>query len=489
MINSSYSKRGWLVNAWRAGLLAIFCGVFTTSANAIDDISERLVLNCTNQLKGTFTDSTLDVVRGGKYPLPKTGGFRVSSAERFWLTPGLAPYCLVKGTILPTSPNGKDPAVKSPDYIVPDINYQIYIPSQWNGKLIQLGGGGFAWSADVMSSVLLPTTQFSTSLANYALLISDAGVSDMAKVFTPDFVQAGNKISDIPQQEMVKNFGQDSIKKSLDVALHVTTTLAGKKPADIYFVGLSTGGRQALKAMANWPDSYDGVISGAPPAYETELLRGFVIPSVYDSIIANYNKPIDAFKVLYGVDLSTESMREFLKGVSTTLTTAAVMSGEANDSYNKILNVLMPVWNVTPSDLSKYLDATELLKRTGNKGKKIILYQGTSDYLVNCRQSGRFVRELAEVAQSKNMTPDSIRNSVRTFFVEDYSHGFYTATSTPKTGGVWLNMQLMWGAISELDNWVHNGNASVQGPLLSRNPSGAIPSVQDLSSWNCLATP
>lgn len=463
--NFGLHERSWAQRLLRPFLLAAACGGFIASAHAANDISGTLFRTCSNQLNGSrYGDAVLDGFRGIRFPSPRTGGFSITSVEQGWLA--LSMYCLVKGTIQPTSPGGIDPAVKDASYRVPDIRYQIFIPAQWNGKFIQLGGGGFAWKTDVIASGTLANLQYSPSplglaLANYAVILNDAGASDPNKSFNPDFVRPGKQLSDVAKQEMVKNFGQDSIKKSLDVGLYLLNKLTGTKPTDTYFVGISTGGRQALKAVANWPDAYDGVVAGAPPVDETNLLKT--------------------------VDVSKGTQRDVvLAATSRHLADVAIESGVHYDGYNRLLDELAPVWNVKPGDLVPFLDIGARQKKAGGKGKKVIIYQGTSDFLVPCTQAGEFVKDLAALPSGGTVAAGDIQNSVRAYFVEDYDHGSYSPNASVKRPGL-KQQQLNWNAVSDLDKWVHDENARAGAPSLARNASGAIPSSQALSVWRCIA--
>ncbi|MGJ7604006.1 tannase/feruloyl esterase family alpha/beta hydrolase [Variovorax sp. LT1R20] len=469
----------------RSFFAAMACGGFFSMAHAASDISSTLIWTCSNQLNGTaYADGVLNEFRSTRFPSPKTGGFKITSVEQVWLA--LPSYCLIKGTIQPTSPGGIDPAVKAPDYRVPDINYQVYIPSQWNGKFVQLGGGGFAWSADVVAAGLQANQQFSPSLqgpalSNYAVVLSDAGAGDSSKAFDPQFVRPGKKLSDVPKQEAVKNFGQDAIKKSLDVGLYLVKKLTGTTPADTYFVGISTGGRQALKAIANWPDAYDGVIAGAPPVDETNLLKTLEVPAVVNDWVVNWSSSAAMLTSLFGKDVSDQTLSDALGATSRHLADVAIESGANYDGYSRLLDALAPVWNVKPGDLANFFDIAASQKKAGKKGKKIIIYQGASDFLVPCSQAGEFVSRL-----TKKETASEISNSVRAYFVEDYSHGFYNTNSLLKRIGL-SAMQLKWNAVSDLDRWVHDENAAGGAPSLAKNASGGIPGDQALSAWKCLA--
>lgn len=486
----SWARRLFLL--FRPFLLALACGGFIAPALAANDISATLLRTCSNQLDGTrYGDAVLNDFRGTRFPSPRTGGFTLTSVEQVWLA--LPAYCLVKGTIQPTSPGGIDPAVKDPSYRVPDINFQIYVPAQWNGKFVQLGGGGFAWKSDVVANGIQTNLQYSPSLkgialSNYAVILSDAGAGDSGKSFNPDFVRPGRKLGDVAKQEMVKNFGQDSIKKSLDVGLYLLAKLTGARPVDTYFVGISTGGRQALKAMANWPDAYDGIVAGAPPVDETNLLKTIEVPAVVNDWVVNWGAASAMLTSLLGQEVSQQTLSDGLGAVSRHLADVAIESGADHDGYNRLLDVLAPVWNVRPDELAAFFEAAASQKRAGGKGKKIIIYQGTSDFLVPCTQAGEFVNRLAALPSGGKVTAGEIGNSVRAYFIEDYSHGFYNTNTLLRRVGL-TPLQLAWNAVADLDKWVHDDQARAGAPSLARNATGEIPASQSLSAWKCIATP
>ena len=121
-ISGFHGATRWPGRLLRPFLLAMACGAFISSAHAANDISGTLIRTCSNQLNGSrYADAVLDDFRGTRFPSPRTGGFTVTSVEQVWLA--LPAYCLIKGTIQPTSPGGVDPAVKDPSYRVSDINF------------------------------------------------------------------------------------------------------------------------------------------------------------------------------------------------------------------------------------------------------------------------------------------------------------------------------------------------------------------------------
>jgi feruloyl esterase len=60
--------------------------------------------------------------------------------------------------------------------------------------------------------------------------------------------------------EALRNFSGDAIKKTRDVAMAIIKARYTESPQKTYFAGGSTGGREALLAVQNWPQDFDGAI-------------------------------------------------------------------------------------------------------------------------------------------------------------------------------------------------------------------------------------
>jgi feruloyl esterase len=64
--------------------------------------------------------------------------------------------------------------------------------------------------------------------------------------------------------EAIRNFGFEQLKKTNDVAQVLIKRLYGKAPQYRYFVGTSQGGREALTVAQRFPADYDGVAANVP---------------------------------------------------------------------------------------------------------------------------------------------------------------------------------------------------------------------------------
>jgi pimeloyl-ACP methyl ester carboxylesterase len=135
----------------------------------------------------------------------------------------------------------------------PDIRFEVNLPARWNGRALQMGGGGYN---GVVVSGTEPTpfapaaSPLSTGYATFGDDSGHVGNSGRADFATND--------------EALLNFGYGHLKKTHDVALALITMGYGRKPDKTYFAGGSTGGREAFTVIERYPDDYDGVIANAP---------------------------------------------------------------------------------------------------------------------------------------------------------------------------------------------------------------------------------
>ncbi len=72
--------------------------------------------------------------------------------------------------------------------------------------------------------------------------------------------------------EALRNFGKESVKKGHDAAMAIVKQAYGRAPERSYFIGGSQGGHEALDAAARYPADYDGVVANYP-AYNVTLLH------------------------------------------------------------------------------------------------------------------------------------------------------------------------------------------------------------------------
>ncbi|MDP9996052.1 feruloyl esterase [Variovorax boronicumulans] len=156
----------------------------------------------------------------------------------------LGGYCRVRGTIQPV-----DPASQL-------INFAVNLPEKWNQKTIHFGGGGF-------DGVLIDGTE----VIRFGPAGKPAPLALGYATYGDDSGHQSSSITDgrfAANDEQLANYGGQSLKKTRDVAQALVFARYAMKPKHAYFLGTSTGGRDALSYIQRWPLDYDGVIANEP---------------------------------------------------------------------------------------------------------------------------------------------------------------------------------------------------------------------------------
>jgi hypothetical protein len=135
----------------------------------------------------------------------------------------------------------------------PDIRFDLNLPRRWNGRALQIGGGGY--NGTLVSGLgVMPFSPNRAPLATgYATFGDDSGHVGDSSVAVFGLVD-----------EAVTNFGYAHLKKTHDVVLALIARAYGRPPQRMYFAGGSTGGREGYTVMQRFPDDYDGVIANSP---------------------------------------------------------------------------------------------------------------------------------------------------------------------------------------------------------------------------------
>lgn len=154
----------------------------------------------------------------------------------------VAEYCKVLGDINPVDANA------------PKIKFQVNLPSNWNNKAMMFGGGGYnGVIATGLGNVPAGPADKPAPLARgYATFGSDSGHQANANGSRDGTFGAND--------EALKNFSSDALKKTRDAAITIITARYANAVQKMYFAGGSTGGREALIAVQNWPQDFDGAI-------------------------------------------------------------------------------------------------------------------------------------------------------------------------------------------------------------------------------------
>jgi feruloyl esterase len=159
----------------------------------------------------------------------------------------LPPFCRVAGRINPV-----------PDS---DIAFEVWLPlTDWNGKLVAVGNGGY--SGEIwFPSMVEPLG------SGYVAAGTDTGHSG-----------SGDDASfALGHPEKVIDFGYRAVHELAVRAKAITIAFYGRAPRHALWNGCSTGGRQGLAEVQRYPEDFDGVIAGAPANYVTRLGAKYIV--------------------------------------------------------------------------------------------------------------------------------------------------------------------------------------------------------------------
>lgn len=153
-------------------------------------------------------------------------------------------YCKVLGAIHPAT------------YTAPDINFEVNLPSAWNRKSLQFGGGGLNGTlvTGLGRYAKQPDSEATPLARGYLTLGSDSGHQSAGGFDGNFFLNA----------EAMDNYGHMQVKKTHDVAMLLAEQRYGARPQYNYFIGGSQGGHEGFDAVQRYPDDYHGVIAGYP---------------------------------------------------------------------------------------------------------------------------------------------------------------------------------------------------------------------------------
>ncbi|MGF6408525.1 tannase/feruloyl esterase family alpha/beta hydrolase [Paraburkholderia sp. MM5482-R1] len=165
---------------------------------------------------------------------------------------GTPEYCQLLVDIKPVDPNA--PMIKS----------EVNLPTAWNGKKLQMGGGGYngvlvtglGASYNAGPNVPLPLTQ------GYMTAGTDSGHENSSTVHPAAFAL---------NNEALTNFAYAAYKKTNDVAVQLGVLYYGRKPNHSYYVGGSQGGREGMMMVQRYPNDFDGVVAIDPVMNATAL--------------------------------------------------------------------------------------------------------------------------------------------------------------------------------------------------------------------------
>lgn len=173
-----------------------------------------------------------------------------------------------------------------------EINFEILLPDESNGRFLMSGGGGFVGS--------IQNTFRDKVNEGFTTAGTDAGHEGGT-----DAKWAYNNM------ERQLNFGRLAIHRTAVVSKAIMQYYYCAWPAKSYFVGCSRGGGQAMVEAQYYPEDFDGIVAGAPafawPAIAAKGIRNsqynYPNPNDLKPIITNDNLKLLQSEVLGQCDL------------------------------------------------------------------------------------------------------------------------------------------------------------------------------------------
>jgi feruloyl esterase len=146
---------------------------------------------------------------------------------------GMPAFCEVQATLSPAEGS--------------QIGVVYRMPEPWNGKLLGLGGGGWAGNVTPMAAA--------EGLGlGYAVMQTDAG---HAATTIWDTSWASNPAA-------LEDFSHRAVHEMTVAGKRLIGSYYGRQHERAYFQGCSTGGRMALMEAQRYPEDYDAISAGAP---------------------------------------------------------------------------------------------------------------------------------------------------------------------------------------------------------------------------------
>jgi len=130
-----------------------------------------------------------------------------------------------------------------------EINFEVWMPSDWNGKFQGVGNGGLtgALNYPAMGEALAQ---------GYATASTDTGHRNENGFFEDEWLEG--------HPERLVNFAYRAHHLLAQTAQHIAGAHYGRPPAHAYFNGCSAGGWEGLSEAQRYPQDYDGIVAGAP---------------------------------------------------------------------------------------------------------------------------------------------------------------------------------------------------------------------------------
>ncbi|MBI07920.1 MAG: tannase/feruloyl esterase family alpha/beta hydrolase [Rhodospirillaceae bacterium] len=131
----------------------------------------------------------------------------------------------------------------------PAVNFEVWLPEDWNGKFHAAGNGGMAGviSYGAMAGAL--RRGYATASTDTGHVRGDGGFDANWALNRPD---------------LIADFGHRSMHLTAMHGKAITAAHYGSAPDYSYYVGCSKGGQQGMMEAQRYPEDFDGLVVGNP---------------------------------------------------------------------------------------------------------------------------------------------------------------------------------------------------------------------------------
>jgi hypothetical protein len=140
------------------------------------------------------------------------------------------------------------------------ISVSLWLPLEgWNGRLLALGGGGFAASFGYVYQTAAVDKGFVAAATDSGHASGQEAATDPSPwtVASP-----GNH--NLP---LIEDWASRTLGELSTIAKHATRDYFRREASYSYFTGCSGGGRQGLELAQTFPEAFDGILAAAPAIY------------------------------------------------------------------------------------------------------------------------------------------------------------------------------------------------------------------------------
>ena len=228
-----------LATPMRASLKPFVASVLVFSALFAFGVRSARAATCESLATLALPDTTITLAEAeaaGKFTPPKPGNLPGPPLDN------LPAFCRVAVEVKPTKDS--------------DIKFELWMPaSEWNGKFMGLGNGG--WAGEISFSGIGDALR-----RGYAAASTDTGHEG----------SGGDASFALGHPEKVIDFGYRAVHEMTVKSKAIIAAFYGKALKHSYWNGCSTGGKQGLTEAQRFPHDYDGIIAGAPANFFTHLI-------------------------------------------------------------------------------------------------------------------------------------------------------------------------------------------------------------------------